>query len=258
MIQNVSNQAVNINNSIKPFLVPESVLILYALVTCLLVGVHMLALMISTCILPQVEATALDSFELEQQFHDHKNTILNQSTQMINAAISAVAKPAPQSSSSNNNNNNNNNASTSQLPQTPNSTGGGVPTIHINGGSTTDISQHTHDKSNQFLFQDALTATEILFPYNKFHRFIELAWISSTVIGIFLFLVEIGLVCYIKFYPISVYAAMTGAIVMTPILILFVVFTITFYRRLADLKLGLTKLYLHQVDRNLRPYKESV
>ena len=41
--------------------VPQSVLILYALVTSLLIGCNMLALMISTCILPQIEALSLES-----------------------------------------------------------------------------------------------------------------------------------------------------------------------------------------------------
>ncbi len=41
--------------------IPQAILIIYALVTCLLVGVHMLALMISTCILPQIEAISPES-----------------------------------------------------------------------------------------------------------------------------------------------------------------------------------------------------
>ena len=121
-------------------------------------------------------------------------------------------------------------------------------------------SPHILRKSNRLQLYDGVgpTPTEILFPYNQFHHFIELAWISSTVIGIFLFIVEIGLVCYIKFYPISLFAALSGAIVMTPILIMFVIFTITFYRRLAGLKLGLTKLFMHQIDHTLRPFNDHV
>jgi len=96
-------------------------------------------------------------------------------------------------------------------------------------------------------YDSILNDSQMIFPYIQYHRFIELAWISSTVIGIFLFLVEIGLVCYIKFYPISFFAALAGAFVMVPILILFVVFTITFYKRLAGFKVNLTKKVLSQI-----------
>ena len=97
-----------------------------------------------------------------------------------------------------------------------------------------------------------------MYPHQKFHRFIELTWISSTVLGIFLFLVEIGLVCYIKFYPISILAAMAGTAVMTPILIMFILFTYTFYKKLADYKLNVTKQFFNQVDRTLLPLHEHI
>ena len=41
--------------------VPQVVLIIYALVTSILIGCNMLALMISTCILPQIEALSVES-----------------------------------------------------------------------------------------------------------------------------------------------------------------------------------------------------
>lgn len=253
--------SISLENDIKPFLVPEPILILYALVTCLLVGVHMLALMISTCILPQIEATAIESFDLEQQTF-MENKLLNHSTLVLSMAApnntAATTRPSPNS----------------QTPPQP------PPVIHLNDAAaaesdsvnkaaTNNPSPHTPHHSHRFLFSSnnneptpsigaGITITDILFPYNQYHHFIELAWISSTVIGIFLFIVEIGLVCYIKFYPISTIAALIGAIVMAPILALFVIFTFTFYRRLAAFKLGLTKLFLHQVDRNLRPFNDNI
>ena len=41
--------------------VPQWILILYAIITSLLIGCNMMALMISTCILPQLEALSLES-----------------------------------------------------------------------------------------------------------------------------------------------------------------------------------------------------
>lgn len=107
-------------NDIRPYLVPEPILILYAIVTCLLVGVHMLALMISTCILPQIEATALDTFDLEQYYYEQKhNSMLNQSSQYLNNTTpvvkSAQTTQQPQSAKANGNGNG------TGTTQTPNS-----------------------------------------------------------------------------------------------------------------------------------------
>ena len=191
-------------------------MILYALVTCLLVGVHMLALMISTCILPEVEATA-EQLEFEHQMQKYELNMTHKGT-----------SPASQ--------------------------------VNINYDDHTKNNIVTPDKSdrnrtNPYIDTDT---TFLSYPHQRFHRFIEVAWISSTVLGIFLFLVEIGLVCYIKFYPISFLAALTGGVVMTPILIMFVLFTVTFYKKLADFKLTVTKQFMHQVDRNLLPLHEHV
>ena len=195
-------------NKYERYLIPEPILILYSLVTCLLVGVHMLALMISTCILPQIEASSFDQFEFEYQMHRHEHSFVNNAN-----ATSKNFSPVS-------------------------------PMMHTHGH---------HSNSGNVNYEMG-----VMFPYKKFHRFIELAWISSTVLGIFLFLVEIGLVCYIKFYPISFIAARTGAVVMIPILVLFVLFTITFYKRLADFKVNVTKQFLNQLDHNLQPLHEHV
>jgi hypothetical protein len=197
----------SLSNRNSQFLVPEYILILYSFVTCLLVGVNMLALMIGTCILPHVEASSYENveFEQQQQQHMHQQSYLS--------------------------------ASHSQLFNTGNIPGGGGA---ING----NLLLQTTPKLNNTMITDY---HQVRFPHRDFHNFIECSWLSSTVVGIFLFLVEIGLVCYIKFYPISSWAALTGAFVMTPILAVFVVFTVTFYKRLAQYKLTITEQFLKQV-----------
>ena len=211
------------------FVIPQSILILYALVTCLLVGVHMLALMISTCILPQIEALSFENIDFEHHYLQRQDlTLMSQNLT----------------------------SDTNQVLDDHESTG-----VNIDHSMSTfnrrnfDFSRTNYHPVG---YDSILNDTNIMFPYIQYHRFIELAWISSTVIGIFLFLVEIGLVCYIKFYPISFFAALTGAIVMVPILVLFVVFTITFYKRLAGFKVNLTKKVLSQVDSNSIPMKTNI
>jgi hypothetical protein len=181
------------------FLVPEYILILYSCVTCLLVGVNMLALMIGTCILPHVEASSYENVEFDQQNLQQLSCLTQSHSQLFGA---------------------------------PNGNAPGNGVDHLQTPKLNDTVLDHH---------------QVRFPHREFHRFIECAWISSTVVGIFLFLVEIGLVCYIKFYPISSFAAFTGAAVMTPILIVFVVFTVTFYKRLAQYKLTITEQFLKQV-----------
>ncbi|XP_060941669.1 protein orai-2 [Limanda limanda] len=96
-------------------------------------------------------------------------------------------------------------------------------------------------------------------PHERMHYYIELAWGFSTALGIFLFLTEVVLLCWIKFLPIdscldpknATTGATTGAtikcktsdhsgrdaalastIIMVPVGVIFVLFTIHFYRSL--------------------------
>ncbi|CAF0790208.1 unnamed protein product [Brachionus calyciflorus] len=194
----------------QKYLIPDSVLVFYSLVTCLLVGVHMLALMISTCILPQLEASSSEQIEFEHQLNRHEYNFLNQT----------LGSPNFEPKKSN---------------------------IHMDD-------TYLNKKHDITILND----NQIIFPYQKFHKFIETAWISSTVVGIFLFLVEIGLVVFIKFYPISKLAALTGALVMVPILVLFIIFTVVFYSRLADFKISLSKNIMSQLEKNSVPFQEHV
>ncbi|XP_019952918.1 protein orai-2 [Paralichthys olivaceus] len=102
-------------------------------------------------------------------------------------------------------------------------------------------------------------------PHERMHYYIELAWGFSTALGILLFLTEVVLLCWIKFLPIGSnevkkassssaaevtthatmeattkspglesgwQAALASTIIMVPVGVIFVVFTIHFYRSL--------------------------
>ncbi|KAM9846627.1 protein orai-2 [Aulostomus maculatus] len=98
-------------------------------------------------------------------------------------------------------------------------------------------------------------------PHERMHHYIELAWGFSTALGILLFLAEVVLLCWIKFLPVDCVgsrkavgcsnvvmpkttptstvpqdsgwqAALASTIIMVPVGVIFVVFTIHFYRSL--------------------------
>lgn len=83
-------------------------------------------------------------------------------------------------------------------------------------------------------------------PHERMHLYIELAWGFSTALGILLFLAEVVLLCWIKFLPVDSVttpppppdqnsgwqAALASTIIMVPVGVIFVVFTIHFYRSL--------------------------
>eukprot|EP00095_Tigriopus_kingsejongensis_P011498 maker-scaffold56_size446035-snap-gene-3.27 protein:Tk11498 transcript:maker-scaffold56_size446035-snap-gene-3.27-mRNA-1 annotation:"calcium release-activated calcium channel protein 1-like" len=120
--------------------VPEPLLILFVVCTVLLIAVHMLALMISTCILPNVEAVA-----------------------------------------------------------------------------------NLHYQTQKTVFES---------PHMKMNLIVELAWAFSTVIGILLFLVEIAILCWVKFYPINHAAAWVATGLLIPIVMIFMAFAAHFYLKL--------------------------
>ncbi|CAF0921727.1 unnamed protein product [Brachionus calyciflorus] len=180
--------------------IPDSVYIIFSLTTCLLIGVHMLALMISTCILPQLEASTSEPVDTDRHLIQHEFNFLNQ-------------------------------------------------TVDYSNFETNKTYSYLKNNSKSKLKDIAiLNDREIVFPYQNFHKCIEAAWIMSTIMGIFLFIVEIGFIVYIQFYPISHLAALTGVFVMIPILILFIIFTIVFYKRLAHFKIGLSKKIITQLE----------
>ncbi|XP_077361659.1 protein orai-2 isoform X1 [Festucalex cinctus] len=82
-------------------------------------------------------------------------------------------------------------------------------------------------------------------PHERMHRYIELAWGFSTALGILLFLAEVVLLCWVKFLPVDSggaaatatqdsgwLAALASTVIMVPVGVIFVVFTVHFYRSL--------------------------
>lgn len=143
--------------------VPLWLLVCFVICTTLLIAVHMLSLMIATCILPHIESVAI------------------------------------------------------------------IP------GTTTEYSANdgTHD---------------------RLRNYIEMSWFFSTTIGIFLFLVEIDLICWVKFWNygynsgtnIGMIASISVTIALIPIFILFILFAVKFY----------TNLVTHQFEKSEREILE--
>merc|ERR1711902_384132 len=73
-------------------------------------------------------------------------------------------------------------------------------------------------------------------PHLKMGAIVELAWGFSTVLGILLFLVEIAILCWVKFYKKSQSAAWTVTGLLMPIMIVFIAFAAHFYLKLVSHK----------------------
>lgn len=65
---------------------------------------------------------------------------------------------------------------------------------------------------------------------------VELAWGFSTVLGILLFLAEIAILCWVKFYNFSHSAAWTATGLLIPIMVVFIAFAAHFYLKLVSHK----------------------
>nr|XP_020848371.1 protein orai-2-like [Phascolarctos cinereus] len=96
-------------------------------------------------------------------------------------------------------------------------------------------------------------------PHERMHPYIELAWGFSTVPGILLFLAEVVLLCWIKCLPVDssakegpnskpgpTQATLVSTIILVPVGLIFVVFTIHFYRSLVR----------HKTERHNREIEE--
>lgn len=85
-------------------------------------------------------------------------------------------------------------------------------------------------------------------PHERMRGFIELAWAFSTVLGLFLFLVEVAILCWVKFWDYSFTAAWAATIIVIPVLIVFVAFAVHFYHNLVVYKCESTVTDLQQLE----------
>ncbi|XP_022910183.1 calcium release-activated calcium channel protein 1-like [Onthophagus taurus] len=69
-------------------------------------------------------------------------------------------------------------------------------------------------------------------PHERMRGFIELAWAFSTILGLFLFLVEVAILCWVKFWDYSFEAAIASTVIVIPVLVIFVLFAVHFYHSL--------------------------
>ncbi|XP_014209444.1 protein orai-3-like isoform X2 [Copidosoma floridanum] len=91
-------------------------------------------------------------------------------------------------------------------------------------------------------------------PHERMRGFIELAWAFSTVLGLFLFLVEIAILSWVKFWDYSFTAATASTVIVIPVLIVFIAFAVHFYHSLVVYKCeaSLTDMReLENIKRNL-------
>jgi hypothetical protein len=145
-------------------------IITYSTLTCLVVGVHLLALMISTCILSVLETDGLLSFK------EHE-------TMQIYIEFAWIL-----------------------------SSGFGK---------------------------------KLFISLTKLNNFINFN------IGIFLFLLEITIICWVKFFSITHLAAIASTIIIIPIIILFFIFSLHYYRRLVILKLRHHQSEINEIEHRL-------
>ncbi|XP_054289390.1 calcium release-activated calcium channel protein 1 isoform X2 [Macrosteles quadrilineatus] len=85
-------------------------------------------------------------------------------------------------------------------------------------------------------------------PHERLHWYIETAWAFSTLIGLVLFLFEIALLCWVKFYDFSRVAAWSASVILIPVVIIFILFAVHFYRSLVTHKYEVTASGIRELE----------
>ncbi|XP_001943077.1 calcium release-activated calcium channel protein 1 [Acyrthosiphon pisum] len=85
-------------------------------------------------------------------------------------------------------------------------------------------------------------------PHERLHWYIETAWAFSTLLGLLLFLAEIAILCWLKFYDTSKSAAWSAVIILIPVLVIFLAFAIHFYQSMMAHKYEVTVSGIRQLE----------
>lgn len=85
-------------------------------------------------------------------------------------------------------------------------------------------------------------------PHERLHWYIETAWAFSTLLGLILFLFEIAILCWVKFYEISTIAAWSACIVLIPVLIIFIAFAVHFYHTMVVHKYEVSRCGIRELE----------
>lgn len=85
-------------------------------------------------------------------------------------------------------------------------------------------------------------------PHERLHWYIEIAWAFSTLLGLILFLIEIAILCWVKFYDLSSAAAWSACVVLIPVMIVFLAFAVHFYMSLATHKYEVTRTGIEELE----------
>lgn len=92
-------------------------------------------------------------------------------------------------------------------------------------------------------------------PHESMSVFIEIAWTFSNVFGVFLFLIECAILCWVKFWEMGQpngepgkRAAVAATIILIPFLVVFVVFAIYFYRTLVKFNYERSVLQIRELE----------
>lgn len=177
----------------NPSTIPLPVLIFFIVTTTLLVSVHMIALMISTCILPHIESM--------KAMQDWKLTLSDQKNSVLKYTVSSDP-------------------------------------------STTNLDEPMSYPST----------------HQTMHWYISIAWFFSTVIGIFLFILELVAIVWVKFWDHNhnndekvgsftdgKLVAAISTFLLVPVLLSLIYFAIHFYRKLVLLQFEMTQKTLEEL-----------